>query len=72
MNISADFENVLAPISVERPALVQNPRELAMQAIEDGRIREFEQETGVKVPAQPVVDEDMDADDVAAEQRSSG
>ena len=41
---------------------------LALQAIEDGRIREFELETCVKVPAQPMVDEDMAADDVAAEQ----
>ena len=62
-----DDEDVLAGNTGERTVVV-NPRELALQAIEDGRIREFEQETGVKVPAQPVLDEDMDADDVAAEQ----
>ena len=62
-----DDEDVLAGSTGERTVVV-NPRELALQAIEDGRIREFEQETGVKVPAQPVLDEDMDADDVAAEQ----
>lgn len=62
-----DDEDVLAGNNGERTVVV-NPRELALQAIEDGRIREFEEETGVKVPAQPVLDEDMDADDVAAEQ----
>ena len=62
-----DDEDVLAGNTGERTVVV-NPRELALRAIEDGRIREFEQESGVKVPAQPVVDEDMDADDVAAEQ----
>lgn len=62
-----DDEDVLAGNTGEGTVVV-NPRELALQAIEDGRIREFEQESGVKVPAQPVVDEDMDADDVAAAQ----
>ena len=63
-----DDEDTLAPNAGEHPAAVLSPRELALQAIEDGRIREFEQESGVKVPAQPVLDEDMDADDVAAKQ----
>lgn len=62
-----DDDDVLTGNTGERTVVV-NPRELALQAIEDGRIREFEQESGVKVPAQLVVDEDMDADDVAAEQ----
>ena len=62
-----DDEDVLAGNTGERTVVV-NPREIALQAIEDGRIREFEQESGVKVSAQPVLDEDMDADDVAAEQ----
>ena len=62
-----DDEDVLAGNTGERTVVV-NPRELALQAIDDGRIREFKQESGAKVPAQPVVDEDMDADDVAAEQ----
>lgn len=45
-----------------------NPRDLAMQMIEDGRLKEFEQESGLKVPEQPAIDEDMDADAVLAEQ----
>ena len=57
-----DDEDVLAGNTGERTVVV-NPCEIALQAIEDGRIREFEQESGVKVSAQPVLDEDMDADD---------
>ena len=63
-----DDEDVLAGLEKGERTVVVNPRELALQAIEDGRIREFETESGLKVPAQPAIDEDMDPDDVAAEQ----
>ena len=63
-----DDEDVLAGLEKGERTVVVNPRELALQAIEDGRIREFESESGLKVPAQPAIDEDMDPDDVAAEQ----
>jgi len=62
-----DDEGVLASNTGER-TVAGNRRELALQAIEDGRIREFETESGLKVPAQPAFDEDMYPDDVAAEQ----
>ena len=63
-----DHEDVLAGLEKGERTVVVNPRELALQSIEDGRIREFETESGLKVPAQPSIDEDMDPDDVAAEQ----
>jgi hypothetical protein len=44
-SILDDDEDTLAPNSGERPAAVLNPRGLAMQAFEDGRIHEFEQES---------------------------
>ena len=66
--ILSDDEDVLAGLEKGERTVVVNPRELALQAIEDGRIREFETESGLKVPAQPAIDEDMDPDDVAAEQ----
>ena len=63
-----DDEDVLAGLEKGERKVVINPRELALQAIEDGRIREFETESGLKVRAQPAINEDMDPDDVAAEQ----
>jgi hypothetical protein len=41
-SILDDDEGTLAPNSGERRAAILNPRELALQAIDDGRIRECE------------------------------
>ena len=53
-NISAipdDDEYVHAGLEKGERTVVVNPRELALQPIEDGRIREFEIESGLKGPA---------------------